>query len=101
MENELELEETPYYVLTMAIRSPITRQKYLQRLEYFITFLGINDGNIEKKCKIFGLKARADSKWLTNNIMRYLQVQRKRMEKREISAATLRNYLKPIKLFCE
>jgi len=101
MENQLELEEKAYFAFTMAIRSPITRQKYLQRLAYFITFLGINDGNIEEKCNILGQKAQADSKWLTNNIIRYLQVHRERMENREISAATLRNYLKPIKLLCE
>jgi hypothetical protein len=55
MENQLELEEKAYFAFTMAIRSPITRQKYLQRLAYFITFLGINDGNIEEKCNILGL----------------------------------------------
>jgi hypothetical protein len=101
MENQLELEEKAYFAFTTAIGSPITRQKYLQRLAYFITFLGINDGNIEEKCNILGQKAQADSKWLTNKIIKYLQVHRERMENREISAATLRNYLKPIKLLCE
>ena len=100
MESELELEETPYYAFTLAIRSPITRQKYLQRLAYFIAFLGINDGNIEQRCNKLGQKSKADSKWLTHNVIKYLQIHRERMEKREISAATLRNYLKPIKLFC-
>jgi hypothetical protein len=62
MENELELEETVYSVFIMAIRSQITRQKYLQRLAYFITFFGIKDGNIEQKCNILGQKVQADSK---------------------------------------
>jgi len=101
MENKLQLEETAYSAFTMAIRSPITRQKYLQRLAYFLTFLGINDGNIEQRCNILGQKTKADSTWLTQNVIKYLQIHRERMEKREISAATLRNYLKPIKLLCE
>ena len=98
--NELQ-EETPYEAFTMAIRSPITRQKYLQRLAYFTTFLGINGGNIEQRCNVLGRKSKADSKWLTHNVIKYLQIHRQRLENREISASTLRNYLKPVKLFCE
>lgn len=33
--------------------------------------------------------------------MRYLHTHRERVERREISAYTLSNYIKPIKLFCE
>lgn len=101
MENDLEYEEAPYSAFTLAIRSPITRQKYLQRLEYFISFLGIDEGNSETRCNILGQRSKADSKWLANAVIRYLHVHQQRLERREISAATLRNYLKPIKLFCE
>jgi len=101
MENPLLLDETPYSAFTMAIRSPVTRQKYLQRLGYFLSFLGINEGNIENRCNILGQKSKADSTWLTSNVIKYLQIHRQRVEKREISAATIRNYIKPIKLFCE
>ena len=80
------LEETPYAALTFAIRSPITRQKYLQRIAYFMRFVGINDGNIQQRCNTLGQKeAQEDSKWLTNNVIRYLQIHRQRLEKREIS----------------
>jgi integrase len=33
--------------------------------------------------------------------MRYLCIHRERVERRELSASTLSNYIKPIKLFCE
>jgi|SRR6187551_1128170 len=101
MENELEFQESPYTSFVLAIRSYVTREKYLQRLSYFLSYVGIKDGNIEEKCNILGQKAQTDSKWFTNNMIKYLQVHRERMENREIYAATLRNYLKPIKLFCE
>jgi Phage integrase family len=101
IENEPQLDETPYSAFTMAIRSPITRQKYLQRLGYFLSFLGINNGNIENRCNILGQKSKADLIWLTSNVIKFLQMHRQRVEKREISAGTLRNYIKPIKLFCE
>jgi hypothetical protein len=100
MENELQTE-TPYESFVYAIRSPITREKYLQRLRYFLTHVGINDGNIEERCNTLGKKSKEDPAWLTNNLIKYLYVHRQRAEKREISAATLQNYIKPIKLFCE
>jgi hypothetical protein len=101
MENELEFRESPYTSFTLAIRSPVTRAKYLQRLGYFLSYVGINDGNIENRCNDLGEKSKADPIWLTNNLVRYLYIHRRRAEKREISAATLSNYIKPIKLLCE
>ena len=100
MENELELE-TPYASFVFAIRSPVTREKYLGRLAYFMSFIGITEGNLEHRCNIFGQKCKTDSKWVANNVIRYLRMHRQRVEKREISASTLSNYVKPIKLFCE
>jgi hypothetical protein len=101
MENELEFLECPYTSFIMAIRSPVTREKYLQRLGYFLSYVGINDGNIENRCNHLGQKSKADPIWLANNLVRYLYIQRQRAERREISEATLRNYIKPIKLLCE
>ena len=100
MENELQLE-TPYDSFVFAIRSPVTREKYLGRLAYFMSYVGITEGNIEDRCNIFGQKCKADSRWLANNMIRYLHIHRKRVERREISASTLKNYIKPIKLFCK
>jgi hypothetical protein len=100
MQDELEFQ-SPYSAFVMAIRSPITRQKYVQRLQYFLSFLDINEGNIESNCNILAKKSKADLQWLINGLMGYLQIHRQRVERREISGATLRNYLKPIKLFCE
>jgi len=100
MENELQTE-TPYDSFVFAIRSPITREKYLGRLRYFLSYVGITEGNIENRCNTFGEKCKVDPKWLSNSVIRYLHVHRQRVEQREISASTLSNYIKPIKLFCE
>jgi hypothetical protein len=101
MDNEGWCEETPYYSFILAIRSPVTREKYLGRLALFMSYVGITEGNLEDRCNVFGQKAKANSTWLTNNIVHYLHMHRERVEKMEISASTLRNYFKPIKLFCE
>jgi hypothetical protein len=100
VENELQFE-TAYNAFVFAIRSPVTREKYLGRLAYFLSYVGITEGNIENRCNILGQRSKEDPVWLTNNILKYLQIHRQRVEQREISASTLSNYIKPIKLFCE
>lgn len=86
-----------------------TREKYLQRMGYFFDFLGIpkhggtnNSKNfVEQRFNAFGERAKEDVNWLTNNIVKYLQGHKQRVERKEITGSTLRNYIKPIKLFCE
>jgi hypothetical protein len=39
--------------------------------------------------------------WASNQIVSFLQFQKERVERGEITAATLSNFVKPIKLFCE
>lgn len=100
MEND-QLLENPYYAFIHSIRSPVTREKYLGRLSVFMSFAGITEGNLEERCNTLGEKSMKDRSWITREIVRYFNIQRERAEKREISGATLRNYVKPIKLFCE
>ncbi len=94
MEKELQVE-TPYDSFVFAIRSPVTREKYLGRLGYFMSYVGITEGNLEERCNTFGHKCKADTNWLANNIIRYLRIHRQRVENREIAASTLSNYIKP------
>jgi hypothetical protein len=57
--------------------------------------------SIEQRFSIFLAKAKEDNNWLKNNIVKYLQGHRLRVESKEMTGSTLRNYIKPIKLFCE
>jgi hypothetical protein len=96
----------PFSMFILAIRSPVTREKYLQRIGYFFDFLEIkidDSGNIisiEKRFNAFSLKAKEDTNWFINSIVRYLQFHRQRVDRKEITGSTLRNYIKAIKLFC-
>jgi hypothetical protein len=100
-EGMLNLESSPYSIFILSIRSQVTRGKYLQRIGYFLNFVDIKQGTIEERCNTFGVKAKADRTWLVNNIVKYLQAHKSRAERKEITGSTLRNYIKPIKLFCE
>jgi hypothetical protein len=46
-------------------------------------------------------KAKNDHKWLLNNVLKFLLVQKERVERKEITGTTVHNYVKTIKLFCE
>jgi hypothetical protein len=95
-------ESSPYSVFVLAIRSPQTKEKYLQRFGYFLDFVKIELGRqLEERCNILGELAKNDPKWITNCIFNYLQLLKNRVEAKEIKASTLRNNIKPIKLFCE
>lgn len=82
------------------MKSPATREKYVPRLARFFEFLGI-EGNLEEQCRDFAQRGRTDSKWAFGAVVKYLQHHLQRVERKEITAATLRNHVKTIKLFCE
>ena len=83
------------------MKSPVTRDKYQKRLGKFFDFLGLEGATIEEKSIVFVEMARKDSNWTFSNILRFIQFQNSRVIKKEISGATVRNYVKSIKLFCE
>jgi hypothetical protein len=98
---EFQLEVDPYSLFIGSIRSPETKKKYLQRMGYFFDYLNIRQNYEEENFEVLTQKANADIKWLVNTIFKYLQGHKDRVERKEISSATLRNYVKPIRLYCE
>ena len=85
-----------------AIKSPMTRQKYIGRLNKFFDYLELEGVTPEEKSKYFILKSREKGgQWIFSSVLKYMQFQLERVHKREITGSTLNNYLKSIKLFCE
>ena len=91
----------PYSMFVYAIKSPLTRKKYEGRLAKFFDSIDITGGTLECRCAAFEQKSSADTKWVAFMIIRFLQSLKQRVENKEISGATVRNYVKPIRLFCE
>jgi hypothetical protein len=76
---------SPYSLFVLAIRSPQTKEKYLQRFGYFLDFVKIGIGRpFEERCNILGELAKNDPKWITNCIFNYLQLLKNRVEAKEI-----------------
>lgn len=101
MSKELtEFETDPYFLFVYAFNSQLTKQKSIPRLNKFFEFLGLN-GTIQENCSTFARNAKNQPSWALNSIIRYLQMNKERVENKEITAATLHNSVKVIKLFCE
>jgi hypothetical protein len=52
-----------------------------------------------QKSNSFAQKVREDTNWAFENILKFIQHQIDRVNKKEIAGATVRNYVKSIKLF--
>ena len=97
-------ESDPYDLFIFAINAEQTREKYIMRLKKFLEIIGIDKEKkltIQKRCKLFADKARSENGWLANIIIQFLQFQKERVNRKEITGSTLRNYVKVLKLFCE
>lgn len=83
------------------MNSPVTRDRYTTRLDRFFSFIGIKGTTIEEHCTSFVERANDDNDWLFRYIMSFIQVQKERAYRKEITGSTIRNYVKAIKLFTE
>lgn len=92
----------PYNIFVYSIRSPYTKESYFRRLRRFLDAINFCEGEtLDKRCNKFAYKGRNDANWAFSNILKFLYSQKERVEKEEITAITLRNYVKTIKMFCE
>ena len=77
----------------------MTRDRYQTRLAKFLEFIGIKDGILEDRARRFAKKGKSNVDWAFSNVLKFVQYQKDRVDKKEISGATVRNYVKSIKLF--
>jgi integrase len=93
--------EDPYSIFVFAMNAPQTREKYTTRLDRFFRFINVQGDTIQERCKAFAEISKNDNVWALYNVRKFLQVYKERVERKEITGATIRNYVKSIKLFCE
>jgi hypothetical protein len=91
-----------YSIFIYGIRSPLTRDYYLRRLKIFFNYIELlPEKSISERCNCFAEKGKENSQGTFNNIIKFLQFQKERVQQGEITSGTLKNFLKAIKLFCE
>lgn len=101
-----ELEKTeqfdPYAMFIYTIRSPYTKASYVRRLKRFFDFIRFDTGaEFPERCNSFVEKGVKDPKWAFTQVLNFLQCHKERVDRKEITAGTLRNSYKTIKSFCE
>ena len=85
----------------------MTKQKYKKRLEKFFDFLEMDGSTVEEKSKSFIKRIHREeennnnSQWVFNSLIKFMQFHLERVNRKEITGATVRNYVKSIKLFCD
>ncbi|MDW0329797.1 MAG: hypothetical protein QN651_03265 [Nitrososphaeraceae archaeon] len=86
------------------IKSDETRRSYVSKLDFFFDFYKIEGNDIREKSKNFleyTKKGKNITQKVTDLVLNYMYFHIQRAQKKEISRGTIRNFYKPIKLFCE
>jgi hypothetical protein len=83
-----------------ALKAEESRRQYPQRFKMFLDYLKL-EGALEKQAKQFLSKARNDIQWAEENFMRFIDFQKERVKRGDISESTISNYYKATKLLCE
>jgi hypothetical protein len=92
--------EDPLANFLYALKAPETKRQYPRRFKVFLDFLQL-DGTFEEQTREFLIRARQNGRWVQDNFMRFIQFQKERAKREEISESTISNYYKATKLFCE
>lgn len=90
----------PWMLFLYALKAPATKEKYIQRLTKFLDFLGYQ-GTKEEKARAIAARAKADLNYGFNSVLKFFQVKREQIDRKETAIGTVRNYAKSIKLFCD
>jgi hypothetical protein len=105
MQTEQEVSSStmmdPWALFLYGMKAPMTREKYRGRVAKFFDFIGFTEGTIEERAKTSTERGKKQPDWVFVSVLRFVQAQKERVSSGEISPATLRNYTKAVKLFCE
>ena len=77
-----------YSLFVFAIRTQITRDYYLRRLRAFFDYIELlPSARIEIRCNQFAALAIKDQNWTFSKIIGFLQFQKERVQREEITAS--------------
>jgi hypothetical protein len=92
---------SPYAKFKMALKSKEVQRQYPNLLERFLDFCKFEGLDIEQKAiKFCDFVKSSSQEEVEDLIIRFVLFQKERIDKKEITSGTLRNYVKAIKLLC-
>ena len=90
-------------IVYLCYESTNDKDRYKTRVAKFFDFIGlVKEGQtVEDKARIFANRGKEDINWAFSSVLRFIHFQKERVDRKEITGATVRNYAKSIKLFCD
>jgi len=92
--------QDPIQTFLYALRAPETKRKYPQRLKFFFDSI-FPELDVRTQATEFIKKAKESDQFVYSTFINFIVTQNKRVDKKEITPGTVRNYYKAAKLFCE
>ncbi len=92
-------EINPITNFLFALKASESRRQYPKRFEVFLDFQHL-EGDFKSKVFAFYKKTIKNPQWLSNKLIEFIQFQKERVQKGEISESTIPYYFKAVKLFC-
>jgi hypothetical protein len=90
-----------YSKFKIALKSKEVQRQYPNLLEKFLDFCKFEGLDVEQKAIKFSCFAKSRSQEEVEDlVIRFVLFQKERIDNKEITSGTLRNYVKAIKLFC-
>ncbi|MDN5846759.1 MAG: hypothetical protein L0H53_10855 [Candidatus Nitrosocosmicus sp.] len=111
--DQLLFYDNPLASFLYALKSSEAKRQYPARLMKFFDYLEIENiivnhrdksalkDKLEMQATIFLERARTNEKWAIISISRFIEYLKTRQQSGEITAGTIKNYYRSIKLFCE
>lgn len=91
-----------YSKFKIALKSKEVQRQYPNLLEKFLDFCKFEGLDVEQKAINFSCFAKSRSQEEVEDLLiRFILFQKERIDKKEITSGTLRNYVKAIKLFTD
>src|SRR2546429_6059713 len=67
------------------MKAPMTRDRYQTRLAKLLTFIGVAGNTVQEQSRAFAKRGKDDSIWALNSVLKFVQFQKDRVDKKEIS----------------
>ena len=84
-----------------ALDNPLTRRYYERRIRVFFAHAGIEGKDLREQASAFVRRAKEDPTYAYYAVTGFVRFEKERVERGEITAGTLTNFVKAVRLFCE
>jgi hypothetical protein len=103
IEHDIVIQSNSISNFLFALKAPESRRQYPRRLKFFFDFGLDKDLVLERQADLFIEKTNKQKngiQWATQYFIQFLNYQKERVQRGDISQSTIPNYYKAAKLFC-